>query len=160
MGAGFLSSICTFKGSNKKWIPGEVLWWLLLIFFNISLFSFKNLYRGESCSFSVMTWSPLELFSTLAPFCGMYKGEDDIWAVVTGNKMLWIDELPFVPSITGLDDLKGDKNKVLHLFVVIFKHPYIKVTGWMFVLPRDLANCWTDMVLLYNVGSHRYMEGL
>ena len=38
-----------------------------------------------------------------------------------------------------------------------------KVTGSVSVSPcvsRDIAFCWTDMILLYNVASHGSKEGL
>ena len=48
----------------------------------------------------------------------------------------------------------------------------IKVTGFLYYnpkdicesvclyVPKDLANCWTDMVFLYNLASNRPREGL
>ena len=46
----------------------------------------------------------------------------------------------------------------------IISNPYTKVTGYLsvclYVLPKDLANRSTDIVLLYRVDSHRSREGL
>ena len=42
-----------------------------------------------------------------------------------------------------------------------FVYPYLKVTGSVCVcLPKDLANLWTEMALLYNIAYHRSWKGL
>ena len=50
--------------------------------------------------------------------------------------------------------------KLLYLFLNMLQNPYVKVIGSVYVcvclfIPKDLANRSTDMVLLYNVASHR-----
>ena len=51
------------------------------------------------------------------------------------------------------EDISSNKS------IPYFYNPYIRVTGCLPV-PKNLANFWTNMVLLYNLASHRPYTGL
>ena len=74
---------------------------------------------------------------------------------------IWI--FTFKPSIQSF--YKGYKNsggyfrfRFCTVNIWVFKNPYNKVTGCLSVcmfVPKDLANRWTDRILLNMVASHR-----
>ena len=94
---------------------------------------------------------------------GLEKLINDTYTFICSNFEIYIESTVTLSLVmlVSLSDLFSFA--FLFMFHPCLLYPYNKVTECLFVclsVPKDLANRWTDRVLLNKVAFHGYQEGL